>query len=469
MSQRKAKSRPLVGLAESIRRETTLSRRDLFAAGLTIAAGFSAACQPGPAEQANLSVELALAKAARYLWAQQSEDGGWHSTTYGLLGSGQSLTPFVLDALVRVPTDVLVPPPEKLQRALAFIRSHTDGAGAVGRMDPLLPDYPNYSTALAVTALCRARPSGWEQDVAAMVEYLRGQQFSEANGWRPNDAPYGAWGMGGDRRVPPNPGHVDLSMTRHVLEALSAAGVAPSDPAFRKAAVYVERCHNFEPSRPDIQDGGFYFSTVVLDANKAGPDAEGYRSYGTATADGILALLAMSRSPAGKRVQAARSWLESHHLPDRATGFIGEAYKRWPAGLRFYYAACATKAFRKLAGIPHQEFVAAGHCARLSAVSTPLVSDARRPRYSLAGSMDAAVHSCENRLLMARGREPREESSPGVAPPAPVSRHLQTEQRPDGSWANPENLVKEDDPLIATPFAVRALLNEGAVQHRQTT
>jgi hypothetical protein len=31
-------------------------------------------------------------------------------------------------------------------------------------------------------------------------------------------------------------------------------------------------------------------------------------------------------------------------------------------------------------------------------------------------------------------------------------------QRADGSWANSENLVKEDDPLIATGFAVRALL-----------
>ena len=35
-------------------------------------------------------------------------------------------------------------------------------------------------------------------------------------------------------------------------------------------------------------------------------------------------------------------------------------------------------------------------------------------------------------------------------------------QRPDGSWANPEDIVKEDDPLIATPFAVRTLLHEMA-------
>jgi hypothetical protein len=31
-------------------------------------------------------------------------------------------------------------------------------------------------------------------------------------------------------------------------------------------------------------------------------------------------------------------------------------------------------------------------------------------------------------------------------------------QRADGSWANAENLVKEDDPLIASAFAVRALI-----------
>ena len=43
-----------------------------------------------------------LAKAAGYLWKQQAADGGWHSHTYGLLRSGQALTPFVLGALLEV-------------------------------------------------------------------------------------------------------------------------------------------------------------------------------------------------------------------------------------------------------------------------------------------------------------------------------------------------------------------------------
>ncbi len=332
----------------------------------------------------------ALRSAARFLWSCQGDDGGWHSHTYGLLRSGQSLTPFVLDALLQVPKSIYAPPAGKLARALAFLDRHTDSAGALGRMDPLLEDYPNYSTALAILSLCRARPPGSEQAIARMAAYLRRQQFTEQNGWRRDDAPYGAWGMGGEPHVPPQPGHVDLSMTRHVLQALSAAGVPAVDPAFERARVFVERCQNFGPGA----DGGFFFSTVVLDANKAGQDGGRYRSYGTATADGILSLLALGCPPQEARLEAARRWLVGQHQAAGVPGFIGEAYHRWSPGLRFYYAAAATQAFRRLQ----------------------------------------------------------------IRPPLSVA--LEDEQRPDGSWSNAENLVKEDDPLIATAFAVRALANE---------
>src|SRR5437773_7712358 len=193
-----------------------------------------------------------LARAADYLWSQQDADGGWHSRTYGLLRSGQSLTPFVLGALVEVPADVHPLPGAKVDRAIAFVRGHTLATGALGLADETgIPDYPNYSTALAVSALVRARRPGWEAQVKPMVAYLRAQQFTEQNGWRLADPAYGAWGMGGERRTPPDTGHVDLSMTRHVIEALRTAGADAADPVMERARVFVARCQN--------PDGGFFF------------------------------------------------------------------------------------------------------------------------------------------------------------------------------------------------------------------
>lgn len=338
--------------------------------------------------------EPAVRKAAAYLWSRQEADGGWHSHTYGLLRSGQSLTPFVLDALLQVPADAYSEPSGGVDRAIAFLREHTQRDGSLGTADRDIPDYPNYSTALAVSALCRAHRPGWQSQVAPMVAYLRAQQFTEPNGWRPADAAYGAWGMGGDRRVPPGTGHVDLSMTLHVLEALRAAGVNDADPAIVSARVFVERCQNFDPRHPEDSDGGFFFSTTEVDTNKAGQDGNHFRSYGTTTADGIRALLATGHPRSDARVVAAERWLTGHHRDMNVPGFAGEAYQRWPRGLAFYYSASSSLAFRAL----------------------------------------------------------------NVNPGDEVARGLRRTQHGDGSWSNPENLVKEDDPLIATPFAVRALV-----------
>src|SRR5580704_4066330 len=72
-----------------------------------------------------------LGRAAAFLWKQQADDGGWHSHTYGLLRSGQSLTPFVLDGLLRVPAADYPASPLMIDKAIAFIKSQTSQDGSL--------------------------------------------------------------------------------------------------------------------------------------------------------------------------------------------------------------------------------------------------------------------------------------------------------------------------------------------------
>jgi len=276
-----------------------------------------------------------IALAADYLIRRQARDGGWH-TTYGLLRSGQSLTPLVTLALL----EAGAMPAEARDRALRFILRRLDATGALGMADPLTPDYPNYATALAVSAFARARPEGWRESIAPMIAYLRRQQFSERGGWEREHPAYGAWGMGGDERHPPHAGHVDLSMTRHVLEALAAAGEPVTGGIFARAQVFLRRCQ--------MADGGFFFSSIVPDANKAGPDS----SYGSTTADGILSLAACGVPLADPRMARAAAWLRPRAASADVPGFEHAVDRRWAKALRFYWMHASAAACRRLGWQP---------------------------------------------------------------------------------------------------------------------
>jgi hypothetical protein len=223
-----------------------------------------------------------------------------------------------------------------------------------------------------------ARRGAWARDIAPMVSQLRAQQFSEANGWTPEQTAFGGWGMGGPIHRPPDPGHVDLSMTRYVLEALQASGVPGSDPSMTRALMFLQRSQN--------PDGGFIFSPVTPALNKAGQAEGGFQSYGTTTADGVLALRACGLPDSHERISSAIRWLRTNHQPDRVPGFDDRESPQvsWSTGLRFYYAAAISKAMP-----------------------------------------DARVE-------------------------------LPT-QGDDGSFRNGNSRVKEDDPLIATAFAIHVL------------
>jgi hypothetical protein len=362
-------------------------RRFVFgaaSAALLLGTGAGIGCVGG--RRSSSAAHTALARGHAWLWSAQAEDGRFPSTTYGLLASGQSLTPFALDSLLAGPADLLAPRSDEIQAAIRAMGRMRNGDGALGLTGPSL-DYPCYATGLWLSCLGAARPEGWRELAAPSVAWLRLQQFRAADGWAGHPA-QGGWGMGGDRRRrPPHAGHVDLSMTRRVLQGLRAVGVSPDDPACLEARGFVARCQT--------ADGIFVYSPVELALNKGLRAADGSPlGYGSATTDGLLGLDALGLA-GGRRFEQGMCWLREHHRVDRNPGLDGGPMEPFAEAMRGYYRAGASRCF-ELWGGP------AGWQEQLAAV-------------------------------------------------------LVSEQLADGSWRGTNGLQKEDDPIVATAFAVQAL------------
>jgi hypothetical protein len=255
--------------------------------------------------------------AAGWLLSQQGEDGGFHSTTIGFLRGGASLTGLCVHALARARKLT----PEASQRAVQFLLQQKGPDGGLGW--GLVPDYPTYATALALQVLAEL---GHQQEAEPLARWLLSQQLAgEAWGDHPSR---GGFPMGSpEPHTPPHAGHTDLSMTRMAVCALRAHGLPEDHPAWAEARRFIVRCRGAL--------GGFRYSPGEPGLNK-GPDPEA--GYGTATADGILALRATGGEEA--LVQESTSWLASRFRADQNPE-VGGAFAAYGPAMRFYWRAVA--------------------------------------------------------------------------------------------------------------------------------
>ncbi len=302
-----------------------------------------------------------LRSAARWLWSQQQADGSWRSDRYSIFRGGQALTPFLLFGLLQVPESVVELPRDGVNRALDFLRRHLDEQGALGYADPAILEYPVYATAYAMRCLHLA---GTEEDrplIRRMARWLRDMQCAEGRGFSSEHPAYGAWSFGERHLAQGESGHVDLSHTRRVLEALEAVGECSSDHrqrAFRFLALTQKQLPEqarqpFSLDQEDsIADGGFYYSPIVFDANKGGFESRGkdcwFASYSTPTCDGILALLAAGDPDDSPRIRDARQWLNSRPRWDLPDGIPAESPLPWDRALRFYHYAVRAETYAAL-------------------------------------------------------------------------------------------------------------------------
>jgi hypothetical protein len=379
-------------------------------------AAWLVSCRPrGEAPGARL--DRALGLALRSIVAAQSPDGAWRSSTYGVFKDGLSLTPTVLKAVAFAPDVDGSATASRRGAEYLIARVNADGSIDGGRYGMIYPVYSASAAAIALTFLNvpdgrRARDA-WLRD-------LRRRQLNEDLGWEPDDPAYGGWGYsieppskGGGDRSPGQHVDADLSSTLFAVGALRIAGVPAEDPAIRKALTFVERCQNIaEDDRagdPRFDDAGFFFTTTDPVRNKAGAagtDRHGrtrYHSYGSATADGLRALLRCGLPKDHPRVVAARAWLETHFSASSNPGTFEPAREVDRDATYYYYAWSVAHAFRAL--------------------------DLKE------------IHSDGRRVAWADS----------------LASELIRRQRDDGTWSNRFTASKEDDPLVATPFAAGAL------------
>jgi len=382
----------------------------------------SALAEDAIGEKQLARIERAIAAGTAYLVEQQEADGTWRSKTYGLLKDGTSLTPLAAWALATEDAGRAACNRSVLWMSNWFIREdrHTRLVGEL--------QYPIYAAGLCLPIWKRSLVEEAPAQVVAWTDRIRALQLNEENGWSPDDARYGGWGYSCKPPQKPEPGaplspldEPNLSATVFALEGLLAGDrEGRSIRAARQAAVvFVSRCQNLrqpesaqklQSSSGDTKfnDGGFHFMLDDPVRNKpgaAGIDGRGetrFVSYGSATADGLRALLLCGIERTEPRVIAARRWLLAHFEDGAHPGSYPSDRSSLKPSLDYYYAASVARALQA-APVPDDEPLGRGEWAR---------------RLS--------------RLLISR-------------------------QRDDGSWSNAAVDVREDDTLVATPLALRSL------------
>ena len=346
----------------------------------------------------NDETHSALVRGIDWLIARQGADGGWHSTTYGQLKDGAAVTTLVLDALGYAPSALQDKHAAAADKAFAFLDRGLARRGTIASPDGTL-DFPTYAAALWLTSRQRLARKTPVQERQRLIRYLVQAQVADERGFKTDSPSYGGWDFLSKADAQAITTGTNISVTRHVLEALGQEpGIAGQDnglaQAMERGQAYVLRCQ-----RPD---GGFVFTCEPASLNNkaayADEDLKEPRSYATATCDGILALLACGVAADDERIVKAVSWLVKRPPLELVPGFEGLPREAgWDRGLRYYYYAGLA---RVLSHFPASEI---------------------GPR------RDALV------------------------------KYVMGLQTKEGSWQNESDRMRENDPLIVTPLAIIAL------------
>ena len=170
----------------------------------------------------------------------------------------------------------------------------------------------NYVTALSILALKALKNPFHDKAIEKARDFLVGIQVDEGEGYHPEkDYFYGGIGYGGDQRP-------DLSNLQLALEALHASGLPKDHSTFKKAMIFIRRCHDIEGNSMEWagSSGGFAYSPD-LPTNRNLPTVkekgEVVVPYGSMTFAGLKSLIYCEVSSDDRRVQMTLDWVSKNY------------------------------------------------------------------------------------------------------------------------------------------------------------
>ncbi len=356
---------------------------------MCVVASISLVAMADPAKTGTQREQL-IAKAAEFLKKGQEENGGWSTKR------SPGITGVVVAGLLK--SGAAKPGDDMAEKGLKFIEGLVnEKAGHIAGSDPKV-QLLNYVTSVNVMALTEAnRDKKYQAVIGNAAEFLKKLQFDEEDGKKADDDYYG--GAGYDSKSRP-----DLSNTQFFLDALQAAGVPKTDPAVKRALVFVSRCqnlkseHNDRPWAGDINDGSFIYTAAAGGESKA--DEKTKPGYGSMTYAGIKSMIYCGVSKDDPRIVKAMEWISKNYDVDSNPGMPAKTAQM---GLFYYYhtmAKCLT-------------------AAGVKEITTP----------------DGKKHDWRADLIAA----------------------LAKRQKTDGSWSNEADRWMEGDPNLVTGYALLTL------------
>ncbi|MCE9531188.1 MAG: terpene cyclase/mutase family protein [Planctomycetes bacterium] len=364
----------------------------LFTGGMFWIGGPVSYAQPKKGLSPEEAQAQAVAKGGAFLKSTQAADGSW-----GTGPTATGMTGIVVTSLLK---SGLTPDDPAVAKALKFIETLIDEKdGHIAGPNSKVGGH-NYPTCINLIALATADPE-WKKYGKAIEKaaaYLIKLQWDESEGKKPEEVIYGGAGYGGGTRP-------DLSNTHFFLDALMAAKVPTTDPAFKKALIFVSRCQNFKSEFQDqpwagkINDGSFIY-TAAGDTRGATPDDGTRPGYGSMTYAGMKCLIQSGISKEDARVKKSLDWLKTHYSVDVNPGMPEGS---GPRGLYYYLWTMANS----LTVLGEEEFMSA----------------------------DGVKHIWRN----------------------DITSSLVNRQKKDGSWSNDISNWMETNPDLCTAYALNTL------------